>query len=429
MPNRSLGLSAYRRLLTAAGPLANLVLRYRAGKGKEDRKRMSERRGRASLARPPGPLVWVHAASVGEFLAVVPLVEAIVLRGFPLLVTTGTVTSAQLAATRLPPEAVHQYVPLDVPRYVQRFLAHWRPNLAIFAESELWPNLIAELHNSGTPIAVVNARMSERSFRRWSKAKRTIGSLLNRIDLCLAQSELDAGRLSALGAPRVLTTGNLKFDVPAPPADQRIVDGFKAAIGARPIFVAASTHAGEETVIARAHARAQAVHPNLLTIIVPRHPHRGDEAVTAAESAGLNVAQRSKGQQIHPDTRVYVADTIGELGLFYRLAGTVFMGGSLVPHGGQNPIEPAKIGAPVLHGPHVQNFATVYARLDEDQGALTVVDEETMAEAIVMLASNAAARADMCAAANRVVADFAGSLERTVAAIDPYLMQLRLGRA
>ncbi len=429
MANRSIGLSVYRRALGAFGPLANLVLRYRVRRKKEDPARIGERRGRHGAPRPPGPLVWLHAASVGEFLSIMPLIEAIAERGFPMLVTTGTVTSARLAESRLPPEATHQYVPLDVPHYVRRFLAHWRPDTAIFAESELWPNLLEGLRAVGTPVILVNARMSERSFRRWGRAKGTIGTLLNRIDLCLAQSEVDAQRLGALGAPRVVTTGNLKFDVPAPAADSALLQRLKIALGHRRVLVAASTHSGEEQMIAEAHLKIAERLPDLLTIIVPRHPDRGYEAAEVVMNAGLTTATRSFGEEVTPDTQVYIADTIGELGLFYRLADLVFMGGSLVPHGGQNPIEPAKLGVPVLHGPYIHNFTAVYNSLDKAQGALTVVDGDTLAEIVTALAQDEDAREDMRRAAAEVVIAYSGALERTIAAIDPYLMQLRLGRS
>ncbi|GGE34367.1 3-deoxy-D-manno-octulosonic acid transferase [Agaricicola taiwanensis] len=428
MANRSIGLSAYRRALGAFGPLANLVLHYRVRKNKEDPARIGERRGRHGAARPPGPLVWLHAASVGEFLSILPLIEAIGERGFVLLVTTGTVTSAKLADERLPQNAIHQYVPLDVPRYVRRFLAHWRPDMAIFAESELWPNLLEGLRAASTPVILVNARMSERSFRRWGRARSTIGTLLNRIDLCLAQSDVDAKRLESLGAPRVVTTGNLKFDVPPPPADSSLLQRLKIALGHRPVLVAASTHSGEEAVIAEAHQKMSDQLPDLLTIIVPRHPERGYEAGETVANAGLSVATRSFGEEVHHDTQIYIADTIGELGLFYRLANVVFMGGSLVPHGGQNPIEPAKLGVPVLHGPHIHNFTAVYESLDRVQGALTVVDGDALAEVVTTLVSNEEACEDMRRAAAEIVIAYSGALGRTVAAIDPYLMQLRLGR-
>lgn len=428
MANRSIGLSAYRRALGAFGPLANLVLRYRVYKNKEDPARLAERRGRHGATRPPGPLVWLHAASVGEFLSILPLIRAIGERGFALLVTTGTVTSAKLAGERLPANALHQYVPLDVPRYVSRFLSHWRPDVAIFAESELWPNLLEGLRKAGTPVILVNARMSERSFRRWGRARNTIGTLLNRIDLCLAQSEVDAKRLETLGAPRVVTTGNLKFDVPPPPADSGLLQRLKMALGHRPVLVAASTHSGEEAIIAEAHLKMLEALPDLLTIVVPRHPDRGSEATEALTKAGLTVATRSLGEEVHHDTHAYVADTIGELGLFYRLATVVFMGGSLVPHGGQNPIEPAKLGVPVLHGPHIHNFTAVYESLDRVQGALTVIDDATLAAVVTTLTSNDEAREDMRRAAAEIVIAYSGALDLTIAAIDPYLMQLRLGR-
>ena len=271
-----------------------------------------------------------------------PFVERIAHAGATALVTTGTVTSAAMLAQRLPPGALHQYAPLDSPLFVRRFLAHWRPDAALVAESELWPNMIVELKRAGLPLAIVNGRISDRSFNRWRKAPRFIAALLARFDLCLARSEDDGERLAALGALNVLVVGNIKFDAPTLPADRRELAELAGLTSGRQIWIAASTHEGEETIAAEAHKRLRQVFPDALTLIAPRHPERGEAILRQLEAQGLICALRSRGDPVKPGTAVYVCDTIGEMGLFYRLAGVVFVGKSFAGGGGQNPIEPAQ---------------------------------------------------------------------------------------
>jgi 3-deoxy-D-manno-octulosonic-acid transferase len=421
-------LRAYRGLASLATPLARIVLARRLRRGKENPARLAERRGEAKIARPPGPLIWTHGASVGEMLALIPLVEGLRARNFHVLVTSGTVTSARLAEERLPPGVVHQFIPLDAPRFTERFIAHWRPNLALLAESDLWPNLIMSCNAAGIPMILVNGRLSERSFTRWRYLPKTIGRLLGSFDLCLMQSDADAERYSELGAPRVNMTGNLKLDVPAPPVDANKLATMRALLRQRPLIAAASTHPGEEAVIIDAHRRLRQSFPGLLTIIAPRHPERGPGVVEIATAAGLNAISRSRGLLPDRGTDVYVADTMGELGLIYRLAPIVFMGGSLVRHGGQNPIEAAKLGAAILHGPHVWNFADIYSMLDEANGAEEVLDVNKLVVRIGAWLTDAAARKQVADAGLATVDHLSGALKRTLAAIEPYLMQLDLER-
>ena len=421
-----LALHLYKSACSLGSPIASQVLTRRLKRGKEHPERMAERLGQASLERPKGPLIWVHAASVGEMLAAVSLVERLRAQGFAVLVTSGTVTSASLAEQRLPDGVLHQFIPLDGPRFVLRFLDHWRPGLALFVESDLWPNLICLSAMRGIPLIVVNGRLSERSFSRWRKVPRVIAALLDRFDLCLAQSAPDAERYAKLGAPRVIAAGNLKLDVPALPADQNSLQQLREIIDKRPVIAAASTHPGEEAAVIAVHRQLRAKFPSLLTIIVPRHPARGESIAEIAKDAGLVVAQRSRREQPMPDIGVYVADTLGELGLFYRIAPIVFMGGSLASHGGQNPIEAIRLGAAVLHGPHVWNFAEIYAMLDAAHGAELVLNEETLAARLAAWLSDPAARRAAANAAAATMSELGGAIERTLAALDPYLIQLRL---
>jgi 3-deoxy-D-manno-octulosonic-acid transferase len=421
-----LTLRSYRGLAMVATPFAPMLLNNRLKHGKEHAERFAERRGVSAVERPAGPLVWVHGASVGEMLAVIPLIERIRARGFNVLVTSGTVTSARLAERRLPPGAIHQFVPFDAPKFIARFLEHWQPSLALFVEQDLWPNLILESARRAIPLILVNGRLSEQSFTRWRYLPTTISTLLGRFDLCLAQSAIDAERYGELGAPRVSITGNLKLDVPAPPVDIDKLKAMQAAIGRRPIIAAASTHPGEETLVIDAHRRLRQSFPGLITIIAPRHPERGAGITEIATVAKQSSALRSGGALPDRRTEIYIADTMGELGLLYRLAPIVFMGGSLVPHGGQNPIEAAKLGAAILHGPHVRNFAEIYAALDGRHGAEEVTDGGKLTVRLGAWLTDAGARKAAADAAQKTVEELGGALKNTLAALEPYLMQLRL---
>ena len=424
-----LALQVYRLAAASAVPAVEALLRYRLRRGKEHAQRLGERRGVGSLPRPPGPLVWVHGASVGELISTLPLIEDICRRDIAVLVTAGTVTAAETAARRLPPGAIHQFVPVDVPQYAGRFLNYWKPDLALIVESDLWPNLILASARRRIPLILVNGRISERSYRRWNLAPRTIAALLGRFDLCLAQSSEDATRYADLGAPRYLTTGNLKLDVPAPPADESRLWMMRTAVGVRPIVAAASTHPGEEELMIEVHRRLKSSFPSLLTIVVPRHPERGEAVAGAAKASGRSFAVRSRGDLPERSTEIYIADTLGELGLFYRIAPIVFMGGSLVGHGGQNPIEAGKLGAAILHGPHVWNFAELYTALDAARGAVSVSDIDQLTAQIGAWLKDADARNNAAENAKRVIDMLAGGLARTMTALDPYLLQLRLERS
>ena len=416
----------YRAASRLAAPVAPRLLARRLKRRKETAARIGERRGEPSAARPRGALVWLHGASVGEILAAVPLIGRIRDQGFAVLVTSGTASSAALAAQRLPSGAVHQFLPLDAPRYVERFLQHWRPDLALFVESDLWPNMILACSDRRIPMILINGRLSNRSFSRWRVAPGAIEALLGRFDLCLTQSALDAERYAKLGAPRITPTGNLKLDTPPPPVDQATLHRFKALIGLRPVIAAASTHGDEETAIIRVHRRLRADTPNLLTVIAPRHPARGEAIAEMVRAAGFTAALRSQDGLPKRDVDIYIADSFGELGLIYRLAPVVFMGGSLASHGGQNPIEAIRLGAAVLHGPHIWNFAEIYTALDEGRGAQLVTDEETLAARIAAWLANPAARAAVANNAALTVDRLGGALDRTLTALDPYLMQLHL---
>src|SRR5712672_950923 len=419
-------LRVYRKLSTAMVPLAPALIKRRLKQGKEDPERVGERRGLSPDARPHGPLVWVHGASVGEVLAAAALIERLRALNLRILLTSGTVTSAAIVAKRFPADIIHQYVPYDSPRYVARFLDHWRPSLALFIESDLWPNLILSSAARRLPMVLINGRMSHRSFPRWRRVSGTISALLGRFDVCLAQSRVDAERFAALGSRNVITTGNLKLDVPAPPADSAKLERLMSVTRGRPIIVAASTHPGEEDILLDAHRALAAFFPSLLSVIVPRHPARGEAIARSVAASGLHVAQRSREELPTATTDIYVADTMGEMGLFYRLAPIVFMGGSLIEHGGQNPIEAVKLGASIVHGPHIFNFTDVYEALDSAGGARRADTQQALVKQLGQLLADPAARELSVGAAERVVEQLGGALDRTLAALEPYLLQLRL---
>jgi 3-deoxy-D-manno-octulosonic-acid transferase len=419
-------LRVYRRLSSVAVPLAPALIKRRLKQGKEDPARVGERRGLSEDVRPHGPLVWIHGASVGEVLAAAALIEKLRALNIRILLTSGTVTSAAIVAKRFPPDIIHQYVPYDSPRYVARFLDHWRPSLALFIESDLWPNLILSSAARRLPMMLINGRMSHRSFPRWRRVSGTISALLGQFEVCLAQSRVDAERFTMLGSRNVVVTGNLKLDVPAPPADFTKLERLMSVTRGRPIIVAASTHPGEEEILLEAHRTLGAIFPSLLTVIVPRHPGRGEAIARMIGGAGLHASLRSREELPTATTDIYVADTMGEMGLFYRLSPVVFMGGSLVPHGGQNPIEAIKLGASIVHGPHVFNFADVYEALDGAGGARLVETREALVKQLGQLLADPGARNSVLAAAERVVSQLGGALDRTLAALEPYLLQLRL---
>lgn len=418
-----LEVKAYRMLTRLARPAAPFILRMRERRGKEDPARRGERLGRASIPRPDGPLAWVHAASVGETSAILPLVSRLeqIKPGLTVLLTTGTVTSANFAAGRLTGPTLHQYVPLDEPSFVAAFLDHWRPSLAIFTEQEVWPNLVLTTAARGVPLALVNARMSERSFERWARRPGLASALFSKFEVVLAQNAALAHRFERIGATRTLVAGNLKIDAPAPPIDPEAFEVLDAAIARRPLFLAASTHDNEEAAVAQAHCRVKRSIPGLLTMIAPRHPDRGAAIARDITEKGLIVRRRALGQLPKADTDVYVADTIGELGTFYATAPIAFIGGSLIEHGGQNPIEAVRHGAVVVTGPSTYNFADAYGALLEADGAVAIEDARMLPEVIGGLIGSGERLAEMRANAERALQTLSGALDRTVTALLPLL--------
>ncbi|WP_137135585.1 lipid IV(A) 3-deoxy-D-manno-octulosonic acid transferase [Rhizobium sp. FKY42] len=416
-------LLAYRLAGICAYPLAVPYLSYRAFKGKEDRARRLERFGHPSQPRPRGPLVWVHAASVGETNAVIPLIKELVRREIHVLLTTGTVTSASLVETRLAGEVIHQYVPLDLKFSVKRFIAYWHPDAAITAESEIWPTTVAELSRRNIPQIRVNARISDRSFDRWKNHLSISELLFGKLALVVARSDVDAERFKDLGAWPVVISGNLKGDSDPPPCDEAVVARYRAQIGHRPTWAAICTFAGEEEGAAFVH-RALKPRNQQLTIIVPRHPERGDEVEAMLVEKGLVVARRSRGDEITPETDIFLGDTIGEMGLYLRLTEISFVGRSLTAEGGQNPMESAMLSCAVLSGPNVQNFRETYQHIVKRGGARMVRDVEMLAKAVHYLMTNEQARYKMIDSGHEAIQDMRGALSTTIKALEPYINPL-----
>ncbi|ABR59281.1 3-deoxy-D-manno-octulosonic acid transferase [Sinorhizobium medicae] len=418
-----MALAGYRWLGTAIYPFFWSYLALRAAKGKEDPARRRERYGYPSAPRPQGPLVWFHAASVGETNAVTPLIKEIRRRGIAVVLTTGTTTSARVAAERLGSAVVHQYVPLDFKPAVSRFLEYWQPDLAIIAESEIWPMTIIELGRRHIPQVLVNGRLSDRTFARWRRRPSLADALFENLALVIAQSDVDAERFRTLGALPVTVSGNLKVDNEAPPHDPRDLREYRQQIGARKTWAAISTFEGEENAAGTVH-QALKERTGLLTIIVPRHPERCDAIESALVAKGMKVARRTRGDPVTPDIDILLGDTIGEMGLFLRLTEVAFVGRSLFAEGGQNPLEPAMLGCAVLSGGNVQNFRETYQMLAKNGSAKIVRDTEMLAKGVNYLLANDDMRRSMIDAGLETVQQMRGALSATMKGLEPYINPL-----
>ena len=423
-PPKAWSLRTYRAATKLLRPVANYALERRLRAGKEDPARLSERRGKASAPRPDGQVLWLHGASVGESLSILPLVEALTERHPELhfLVTTGTVTSASLMASRLGERAVHQYIPIDQPHFVRSFLEHWRPDAAFFVESELWPVMLGQSYELGIPMALINGRMSPRTFESWQGRRSAARELLSVFDLVIAQNAENAERFEALSDRPVGTLGNLKLAAEPLPAPPNMVDEVAGWIAGRPRWLAASTHETEEIQVLSAHRQILAKLPDTVLFLAPRHPARGDEIVEICHDHGFPVARRSHGETITADTQVYLADTLGELGTFYSLSDIAFVGGSFPAIGGHNPLEPARLGCAILHGPEVFNFADTYDAMRKNGSAALVRNERDLAASLTRLLTDQLTRKAMAdQAANWADASARTVLEALIEALEPVL--------
>lgn len=406
-------LTLYRGATKALGPIATLWLNARARSGKEDSERLQERHGRYTRERPTGPLVWLHGASIGESGVALQIADAMASRDphLSFLISSGTRTSAELVAKRAGMRARHVYAPVDRASAVRRFLAHWRPDLGVFVESDVWPNLILEAQQAGVPLALANARMSPKTLARWRTWNATGERLFGAFRVALAADARTAEALSALRHAPTPVVGNLKLAADPPRVDEVQRASLEAEIGARPRWLAASTHEGEDEIVLAAHAKLRETYPDALLIIAPRHPARGEAIAALAGGAPL----RSKREAIGA-APVYVADTLGELGAFYMLAPAAFVAGSLLPHlKGHNPIEAAKLGANIVVGPYVESFEDIYDALFAAHGAERAATPDAIARAIAALWSSADLRRASAQAASAIVESGGAALDATVA--------------
>lgn len=406
-------------------PFIYPYLGYRAAKGKEVLARRCERLGKPTTDRPHGTLVWFHAASVGETIAIMPMMEHILSLGFKVLLTTGTVTSATLVENRFGKRIIHQFNPLDLKAAVHRFLNYWQPDLALICESEIWPMRINELARRKIPQILVNAHLSEKSYKAWKRRPAFAHYIFSKLDLAVTQSEVDAQYFRELGVHAAEVSGNLKAEI-APVSDDSNLADFRAAVKYRPVWAAISTHAGEEVIAAEVHNALKNHLPNLLTIIVPRHPERVDEILKSLAERNLNVVRKSENQLPSDYTDILLGDTIGEMGLYLRLAQVAFVGKSLGNEGGHNPLEPALIGSAIISGPNVENFAETYQRLEADQAVRIVQDATQLAVQVNLLLTKPKERARLIENARKSSAKMAGAFANTLKAIDPFLQPLTM---
>ncbi len=417
----------YRLFLFLLSPLILVWLFIRMIQGKEDRRRFKERLGFAGHKRPAGPLIWMHGASVGECLSMLPLVDKL-LKEDPkrhIMITSGTRTSAELMKKRLPARAFHHYIPVDFKSAGRRFLRHFKPDAVLWFESEFWPNILTSVHEADIPLILLNGRISDRSFCRWQHFPYIIRSLLQLFTTTFGQSAEDAHRLEVLGAREVLSVGNLKCAAACAPYQPSVLKEMQQQIGHRPCWCAASTHEGEEILVADIHTALKNIYPKLLTIVVPRHPQRGNEVEEIFQGKDLIISRRSRGEKIKATTDIYLADTIGEMGLLYRLAPIVFVGGSLIPFGGQNMLEPMRLARTVLVGPHTFNFREIMRHAKKKGAIIEVKDKMDLCGNLVYLLKHPETRQEMGHLAEQMAVSEMGVLNRVYRALEERIKNAR----
>ena len=424
MPALPLPLQLYQGLTAYSAPLLRRLLARRLANGKETRDRVAEKRGETERPRPAGGLVWIHAVSVGETMSILPVIAQLLARdrALHILLTTSTLTSARLVAERVQDaRLIHQFAPIDHPKWVMQFLDHWRPDLGLIVESEFWPNLLLGAEARRIPLVLLNARLSQKSYLAWVRAPASIARLLSVFSLCLAQDRVTAERLHALNAPHVQSFGNLKFAGSPLPDQPELAEALTRTLGRRPRWLAASIHPGEDAFIADAHLALRERLPGLVTIVVPRHPERGSAIAETFTAKGLTTRRRAAGDLPITPCDIYVADTLGELGTYCRRAPVVLMGGSLIPHGGQNPLEPARLGCAVLAGPYTDNFAEIYRQLESADALTRVADAHGLAEGVAQLLTQTERWADQSRRAKQIATAAADVLPQVIAALSPFL--------
>jgi 3-deoxy-D-manno-octulosonic-acid transferase len=428
---------AYNLLLLLLLPLVLLRLLWRSRRQPEYLRHVGERFGRCRIA-PARPVIWLHAVSVGETRAAQPLVGRLLERypNHDVVLThmtpTGRRTSRELFGARVQ----RCYLPYDYPFAVRRFLRRLAPRVGVLLETELWPNLLAACRSEGIPLLLANARLSERSARRYGRLPRLTRQVLNCLSAIAAQTEADAARLRGLGAPRVEVLGNLKFDLGPPPQQAETARELRRLYGARPVLLCASTREGEEALILdalRSYGEWEAPHPDsgspaegsseasLLLVVVPRHPQRFDGVARLIGEGGFTVQRRSAGAAVEASTQVLLGDTMGEMYAYYMACDVAFIGGSLLPLGGQNLIEACAVGAPVLTGPHTFNFTEATEQAIACGAAIRVADAKGMVGEAARLLADTPSRRCMGEAGRAFAARHRGATERTLRLVEQLL--------
>ena len=422
---------AIYKLLTypCAYPLS-LLLKWRCRIGKESPSRHKEKKGLIDKARPQGKILWIHGASVGEAQSALILIEHI-LKQTPhinILVTTGTLTSAKLMGKNLPQEAFHQFYPLDHPKWVLRFLDHWQPNAVLWMESELWPNMLHQIRERDIPTALINARMSPKSFRSWKFFSSFAQNMLRTFDKILCQTDADKQSFDSLGAQCTITTDNLKYSSQPLSFNENDLIELKQACVGRRLWLYASTHDGEEQIAHDIHKKLKTYFPDILSIIVPRHPERRDEIQKNCVSYGLKTTFRGQEKNLPDrDDDIYVADTLGELGLFYKLSPIACIGRSLSNDGGggHNPIEAAQMDCAIVHGQHVQNLQQIYDEMNDQGAAQSVKTPDELFNMLKALFENADKLLELQERALAFSKQKTGVIDRVMKEIEPILRPLQ----
>ncbi|MDB2682980.1 3-deoxy-D-manno-octulosonic acid transferase [Alphaproteobacteria bacterium] len=411
----------------------NAFLQKRLERGKEDAARIGEREGVATMARPEGALIWVHGASVGEAQSALILIKRLLERAHGkdvhVMITTGTMSSAGFLQDRLPEGCFHQFYPLDHPSWVAKFLDHWQPDAAIWMESELWPNMLLAVQERNIPAVMVNARLSDTSFKRWKWLKGDIKKLLQSFDLILTQDGEAKERYEKLGASSVQNIGNIKYSAVPLKKDDEALSALRVAVGNRPLWVYASTHQGEEEIALQVHQVLKASLPDVLTVIVPRHVERGEKIEDLIADNGLTYTRRSYSDAVPgASDDIYLADTMGELGLFYRLAPIACIGRSLSDDGGggHNPIEAAQLHCGVLHGPNIQYQRDFFAEMDAEGAAMQVDEAAHLAQVLERLLSDSDALQEFRDRAFGFTQSKGGVVEDVLGELTPILQKAKV---
>lgn len=396
----------YQILSVVFSPLIDFYLLIRKWRSKEDSKRIKERFGFAGVKRPRGEIVWIHAASIGESNSALPLINFLLDKNphIHILFTSGTVTSAaEIAKKATNPRVIHQFIPVDKLSSTRRFIKYWQPNYGVFIESEIWPNLIYQAHKSGCQLALVNGRVSQSSYQRWQLLHKIGFNIFQYFNVIIAQSRNDLKRFAKLGIKQVFYYGNIKSITPILKTDQSKLEQIRTMIGHRTTWLASNIHSQEQQIILKTHQNLKNIFPDLLTIIVPRHPTKVTEIVTLTEPN--KIAVRSQNQLIHKETEIYLADTLGEMGIFYQLSAVSLIGGSLVDKiGGHNPFEAISCNSMVLTGRFVANNQEIYQELLTNNSCIMIEDNQKIAEKVATLLQDSAKRLNIISNAKKLLA-------------------------